>query len=166
VTTPEADNPGVSRWNRLRRTPLALLAAMVMALYLIGDQYPFSNYPMYANFGEQALVFFLSDGEGEPYAMKRVFNKSASDAKKIYKSYLEDACMAADLEENEATLEMKRAAGGKVLTQLLTEHKRKDFAEETSRSPVLQARLRRVWLDESDAFHDEVILLAEESLAP
>lgn len=151
------------RWERVRNAPLALLAAMVAVLYLIGDEYPFSNYPMYSNFDEEALVFFIADENGNPLQMRDLFDKSASDAKKIYKSHLERLCREAGVDAEDAPAALSEAAGRKVLEQLLGEHRRPDFSSVTAGVNVLQARLRRVWLEDG-VFHDEFTLLAEEPL--
>ena len=157
---PEKEN----LWQRIRRAPLALMVAMVVGLYLIGDEYPFSNYPMYSNFDEEALVFFLSDENGTPLKMREVFDKSASDAKKIYKNHLQRLAKDANIaDDQEPPLTMMQEAGRKVLDQFLTEHKRPDFAEQMAAHPALQAHLRRVWLENGE-FHDQFTLLAEEPL--
>lgn len=157
------DSSQSSRWERIRRLPLALMITMVCVLYLIGDEYPFSNYPMYSNFDEEALVFFISDANGTPLKMRKVFDKSSSDAKKIYKTHLRRLSMDAGIQMKDAPLELRRAAGRTVLDQFLKEHKRADFMEHTAGVTALQAQLRRVWLEDGD-FHDEFTLLAEEPL--
>jgi hypothetical protein len=153
-----------SLWQRIRSVPLALMVAMVVGLYLIGDEYPFSNYPMYSNFDEEALIFFISDENGTPLEMREVFDKSASDAKKIYKNHLQRLAKDADIaDDQEPPLTMMQEAGRKVLDQFLTEHKRPDFTEQMAAHSALQAHLRRVWLEDGK-FHDEFTLLAEEPM--
>lgn len=157
------DSPSI--WKRIRNAPLSLMTFMVVVLYLVGDEYPFSNYPMYSNFDEEALVFFISDENGSPFKMRDIFDKSSSDAKKIYKSHLKKLCKESEIKMDEAPLALKQAAGKKVLDQFLREHKRSDFAEQTAGCAALQAQLRRVWLEHGD-FHDEFTVLAEEPLQP
>ncbi|MCB1098334.1 MAG: hypothetical protein KDN22_22365 [Verrucomicrobiae bacterium] len=153
-----------SLWQRIRHAPLALMVAMVVGLYLIGDEYPFSNYPMYSNFDEEALVFFISDENGIPLKMRDVFDKSSSDAKKIYKNHLRRLAKDAKIpDDQEPSLTLKQAAGRSVLDQFLTQHKRPDFADQLADHTALQAHLRRVWLEDGK-FHDEFTLLAEEPL--
>ncbi|MGK0185998.1 MAG: hypothetical protein ACI9R3_001781 [Verrucomicrobiales bacterium] len=153
----------MSLWKRICGAPLALMATMVIVLYVIGDEYPFSNYPMYSNFDEEALIFFISDENDIPLNMRDVFDKSSSDAKKIYKTHLNRLSKTQGIKMKDASVELQRAAGRAVLDQLLKEHKRDDFAKETDGCTELRAQLRKVWLEDGD-FHDEFTVLAKEPL--
>jgi len=145
------------------RRPLLSLALIVAALAVIGDEFPFSNFPMYANFDEEAQVLFITDENGTPFAMKRLFKRSPSSAKKIYKAYLEDACAASGIRAADAGAEEQGRAAEKVLDKLLTQHKRDKFDEATAGARSLQLRLRRIRL-RGDVFEDTSVVLAEAPL--
>jgi len=49
-----------------------------------GEYYPFSNFPMYASFGPDTYLVFVTDLENQPIAIGPTFGISASDLKKAY----------------------------------------------------------------------------------
>ena len=99
----------------------------------------------------------------QPLKMRRVFNKSSSDAKKIYKTHLGELCEASGDDVNDAPLALMQQAGARVLAQLMQEHKRPDFAERTSGVAKLKAQLHRVRLVDGE-FEDKIYPLAEKTL--
>jgi len=145
------------------RRPLLSLAIVVTALFFIADEFPFSNFPMYSNFDGEAQVLFVTDENGTPFAMKRLFNRSASSAKKIYKTYLEDACEQSGIDVKDARPEDQKRAAEKVMAQLFAQHKRKKFEELTAGAKSLQLRLHRIRLQGND-FMDTSVVLAESPL--
>ncbi|MGI8604106.1 MAG: hypothetical protein ACR2OZ_14100 [Verrucomicrobiales bacterium] len=72
----------------LRRLPLKFTMLMVVVLYLAGEEYPFSPFPMYGDFAERAFYVYVSDAEGRPIATQKVFGQRASDVKKTFETHL------------------------------------------------------------------------------
>ena len=72
-------------WHRL---PFRHLTVLVIALLVIKEQFPFSNFPMYSNFDSEADVVYIANQNGDPLAMDEVFRSGSSTAKKAYKKEL------------------------------------------------------------------------------
>lgn len=95
------------------------MVALVVALMIIGEHFPFSNFPMYSNFGTDADVMFVTDQNNEPVYMKPLFNTSSSSAKKRYKKELSTICKKGGHDISEATTEERNEAGSNVLKSLM-----------------------------------------------
>ena len=52
------------------RPPFPAMLLLVLALYLIREEFPFSNFPMYSNISEEADVTFVTDQNNQPLPMK------------------------------------------------------------------------------------------------
>jgi hypothetical protein len=70
-----------------------------------GEWYPFSNFPMYSTFEDTAYYVRVTDLQDKPLAFVPVFNKNASEVKKLYNGYLND--------EVDRLKKQARDAGGK-----------------------------------------------------
>lgn len=51
---------------------------------LIGENYPFSNYPMYATFSDATYMVYITDQDGKPIPVFDTFGMRTSILKKIY----------------------------------------------------------------------------------
>lgn len=99
--------------------PFRHMTVLVIALYLIGDQFPFSNFPMYSNFDNEADVFFVTDQKDQPLPMEGVFKTGSSSAKKRFKKELGKICNPKGRDTKQSTLEERHAAGEIILGTLV-----------------------------------------------
>lgn len=70
----------------LWRIPFRLCLLVTLALHLIEEEYPFSNFPMYSNFHNDAIVVWIGDQDGDPIATSHYFGLRCAAIKKILKA--------------------------------------------------------------------------------
>ena len=92
---------------------------LVLSLYFIKEEFPFSNFPMYSNVSEEADVTFITDQNDYPLPMKALFNTSSGSSKKMYKKELGTLTNASGRDSDHATSEERAQAGRAVLDSLL-----------------------------------------------
>lgn len=92
---------------------------LVLSLYLIKEEFPFSNFPMYSNVSEEADVTFITDQNNNPLPMKALFKTSSGSSKKMYKKELGTLTNASGRDSDHATSEERAQAGRAVLDSLL-----------------------------------------------
>jgi hypothetical protein len=103
-------------WSRL---PFPAMTVLVVALYIIQDEFPFSNFPMYSNLSEEADVAFITDQNDKPIAMKALFKTSSGTSKKMYKTELGTLTQKSGRDSEDATPEERAQAGKAVLDSLV-----------------------------------------------
>lgn len=108
--------PLMTLWSRI---PFRAMLVLVLALYLIREQFPFSNFPMYSNISEEADVTFVTDQNDKPIAMKGLFKTSSGTSKKMYKKELGIITSQTGRDSEQATAEERAQAGKAVLDMLL-----------------------------------------------
>lgn len=108
--------PLMTLWSRI---PFPAMLVLVLALYLIREQFPFSNFPMYSNISEEADVTFVTDQNDKPLAMKALFKTSSGTSKKMYKKELGSITSQTGRDSEEATAEERARAGKAVLDMLM-----------------------------------------------
>lgn len=104
-----------SVWHRI---PFPAMTLLVLALYLIKEEFPFSNFPMYSRISEEADVVFVTDQKNEPLPMKALFKTSSATSKKMYKKELAEITNPLGRDSELATAEERRRAGAEVLALL------------------------------------------------
>ncbi len=77
---------------------LALCFALAFVLVAIGDQYPFSPFPMYAKLEPEADVLYVADELGQPLPMAKLFNVGSAQGKKRFEKELLDVAKTRDYE--------------------------------------------------------------------
>lgn len=103
----------------LWRLPFKRVAALTLMLHLVGEFYPFSNYPMYSRLDDEAdLVYVRRIADGRPVPMLAAYGLNTSRAKKIYQSVVDRQVRARGARRAEATPEEMRAAAAYVLEKL------------------------------------------------
>jgi len=75
----------------LRAAPFRLCFGVVLLLHVIGEEYPFSNFPMYSNFQRDARVIWIGDQNGKPVATSPYFALRVSTLKKIFDTRVTEA---------------------------------------------------------------------------
>jgi hypothetical protein len=103
-------------WSRI---PFPAMLVLVLVLYLIREQFPFSNFPMYSNISEEADVAFVTDQNDRPLAMKDLFKTSSGTSKKMYKKELGTITNPSGRDSEHATPEERAQAGKAVLDILM-----------------------------------------------
>lgn len=103
--------------NCLRQWP-ALIAVTVSCL-IAGENYPFSNFPMYATFGDATYMVYVTDGNGDPVPVFDTFGMRTSVLKKIYHKEAMKAVRSQRLRMNELEPRHLEPAGRLALERLL-----------------------------------------------
>lgn len=102
-------------WERL---PFRYMTLLVILLMVVKEHFPFSNFPMYSNFDNEADVIFVTDQKDQPVPMSKVFRTGSAATKKVYKSELSDLCRPQGRDTEQSLLAERQAAGVVVLKQL------------------------------------------------
>ncbi len=146
-----------------RRIPFPALMLLVLALYLIREQFPFSNFPMYSRISEEADVVFVTDQDDQPLPMKALFKTSSATSKKMYKKELAEITNPLGRDSELATAEERRQAGAEVL-DLLNGRLVQRAVPEGVTALRFQLRVFRAGVDPDEGSPPE--LLAEKALPP
>ena len=99
-------------WEKI---PFRAMTMVVILLYVVKEQFPFSNFPMYSNFDTEADVIFIADQKGDPLPMDEVFRSGSSTAKKAYKKELGKIVTPSKRDSKQSTLAERQQAGTIVL---------------------------------------------------
>jgi hypothetical protein len=91
------------------------MVLLVLALFLIEEQFPFSHFPMYSNIDDNASVVFVADQDGEPVAMRTLFKTSSGTTKKMFNTELKKQVATSGHGSEAATAEELNRAGLAVL---------------------------------------------------
>ena len=100
---------------RTRCKPLLLITA---ACLLIGEQYPFSSFPMYASFGPSTYYLYLADGSGNAVACFPTLGMSSASLKKVFSTEMRKERGRLHLRAKKLTLEQKKVVGDRLLARL------------------------------------------------
>jgi hypothetical protein len=112
-----------------RRVPFRHVLLMTIFLSFWGDddwgqQYPFTNFPMYSHLDKEADVLYVTDQADRPLPFHTLFGTSTSTQKKVFINELEKICNPKGRDTREALPEERRAAGAKLAEKLLPRLKR------------------------------------------
>ncbi len=100
------------------RVPFRHMTAVVIALFLIKEQFPFSSFPMYSNFDTEAEVLFVTDQNDRVLPMLDALGRWSSSAKKAYKKELGKLTAKRKRDAAHANAAERAAAGRIVLDDL------------------------------------------------
>lgn len=103
--------------------------AIAIALQLIGEQFPFSPFPMYSGFSKETTVLYVTDGKDKPLAIKKYFISDASKVKKSYNSALKAICKKNGYDDGDATPADVKAAGQYMIEFLATQARSETMAQ-------------------------------------
>jgi hypothetical protein len=104
----------------LRRIPFREVVASVAVLLFMGENFPFSNFPMYASLSGEATVLFFTDAEDNVMAFHADFATSSDEVRKILRNKRKEAKRAALVGGETATDErIDKQATAALLRQLL-----------------------------------------------
>lgn len=114
-----------SLWQRLAKVPFVSTLAIVLLLQIVGEQFPFSPFPMYSGFSDETTVLYVTDAKDAPLPIKEYFRLSASKVKKAYNTELKRICKAKGYDDGDAKPEDLQAAGQATLAFLKTQTRAK-----------------------------------------
>jgi hypothetical protein len=118
--------------NLWERIPFQHMTVLVVALFVIKEQFPFSNFPMYSNFDSEADVVFIADQNGKALPMDDIFRSGSSTAKKAYKKELGKLTKIDKRDSKQATQPERAKAGAIVLGDWYGNMKRERLPQGTT----------------------------------
>lgn len=86
----------------LGRVPFREVWIAVAVLLAVGEQFPFSNFPMYSSMDDEAFYFEVTNAQGEVLPYATVFRFRASHASKAFRSERKKLQKSEGLSEEEA----------------------------------------------------------------
>ena len=107
-------------WDWLLRTKTKPLLIFTAACLLIAEQYPFSNFPMYASFGSKTYYVYLTDGSDQPVRARELVGMTTPTLKKVYDGETRREAKQLRVPRGRLTAEQKRVVGERILTRLKT----------------------------------------------
>ena len=138
------------------------MTVLVIILFVVKEQFPFSNFPMYSNLDNEADVVFISDQKDAPLSMDTVFRSGSSTAKKAYKKELAKIVNPQKRDSKQATLGERKAAAAIVLGDWHDHMRRERLPAGTT---AIRFYRRTFALTEKGEFADQTPeLLAEKTL--
>lgn len=108
------------------------MTVLVIVLFVVKEQFPFSNFPMYSHLDTEAYVVFIADQKGTPLSMDDVFRSGSSTAKKVYEKEVVKLTKPNKRDSKEATPEERRIAGGIILDDWSAKMKREALPSGTT----------------------------------
>ena len=152
----------VSRLNAFWRwLPFPEMTVLVLALFIIKEQFPFSNFPMYSNINDEADVVYVTNQNDEPLAMKALFKTSSGTAKKSFNTELKKLTNPHGRPSEEAT-PLERAQAGKTLLDMLVSRLEKPVLPQGT--TALRFYRRTFKAGESGVGNKDALKLAEVTL--
>lgn len=109
---------GTADADRPVQRPLLRVGILVVALLLIGEQFPFSYFPMYSSFDPEADYYYVANTDGQPYACVEIFGTSTANVKKMYRARLRELVGKRGAREADATEAERREVGEEMLEYL------------------------------------------------
>lgn len=91
---------------------------LVVALLVIGEQFPFSYFPMYSSFDPVADYYYVTDAAGRPLACVPAFGTSTANVKKMFRARLRVLVAARGGTEADATVDERRRVGEEMIAYL------------------------------------------------
>lgn len=104
----------------IRRTETQPLLLVTAACLLIGERYPFSNFPMYSSFSDSTYYVYLTDAADQPLSTYAAIGVSTATLKKMYESALRAEMRRLRVKRKQVTDEQRQALGERFLAELLS----------------------------------------------
>lgn len=148
-------------WQRFQLRHVLL---MTLLLLIIGEEYPFSNFPMYSGLDDSSDVLFMTDQQDQPLPIHTLFGTSASTQKKVYMSELKKICNAQNRDTDEALPEERKAACDKMLDKLMPRLKQHRWAQYSGKVTTLRIYHKIFTLENGRVATSKPVLIAERPL--
>lgn len=114
---------------KVKSWPFVSVFAIAIALQFIGEQFPFTPFPMYSGFSKETTVLYVTDSKNQPLAIKKYFRLDASKVKKSYNKALTAICKKNGYDDGDATSADVQAAGKYMIGFLPTQARGEDMAK-------------------------------------
>ncbi|MFT5467710.1 MAG: hypothetical protein ACI8UO_002817 [Verrucomicrobiales bacterium] len=124
------------------KLPGFALIVLILGSFVIGENYPFSPFPMYSDPSKQTVFLYLEDEKGDPVGVKTHTNVSSSALSKTYGKYLDRIGEKKDIQPYKLPIEDQAAAGLETLEFL-----RKKARDRGKKGEGLPATLRLIRVD-------------------
>ena len=147
-----------------RRLQIRHVLVVTILLVVIGEQYPFSNFPMYSKVDDESDVLFITDQNDKPLPMHTLFGTSTSTQKKVYMAELKKICNPKKRDTADAKPEEQREAGGKLMEKLFPRLKRDRLASVGEGITTMRVYYKIFTLDGGDIAASKPVLVAERPL--
>ncbi|WP_009961149.1 hypothetical protein [Verrucomicrobium spinosum] len=112
-----------------RKVPFRHVLAATVFLAVVGEQYPFSNFPMYSHLDKEADVLYVTDQTDRVLPMEKLFGTSSSTQKKVFITELKEICNPKGRDTRDALPEERSAAGAKLGEKLFPKLKPHNLAQ-------------------------------------
>ena len=106
-------------WQVTRHCRCAPLLLLTVACLGIGEQFPFSNFPMYSSFGRDTYYVYLADGTGQPLPTIAAAGITTPILKKMYDAELQRELKRLRTQRRRLRVEQKAPVGARVLEALV-----------------------------------------------
>lgn len=133
------------------------VALLTVGLLVVGEQFPFSYFPMYSSFDPMADYYYVARVDGTPLACVPTFGTSTANVKKMYRARLRALTAGRGATEFEATPAERSRVGEEMIEYLRELGRNAGIAV-----PVEPIRLLRVVITRSPT---NEIVRAEEPIA-
>ena len=102
----------------VRRNPLVTFFLVLVACWIIRDNYPFSHFPMYDKFPDHTYYIFVKNGDDEPIAFQKTTGTRTAGFKKPYDKELNAIRKELGKRKRELTAAEREPAGLRALQRL------------------------------------------------
>jgi len=112
-----------------RHVPFRHVLAATALLAFAGEQYPFSDFPMYSHVDKEADVLYVTDQNDRVLPMEKLFGTSTSTQKKVFITELKDIVNPKKRDTRDALPDERQEAGAKFADKLFPKLKRHNLAQ-------------------------------------
>lgn len=106
---------------RRRREPPYVFAVVVILCLVLGERYPFTDYPMFADLPNHAWHIYVTDGENRPIRGRPTFGRTVMSMRRLVKTHLEKLTHE---DPTLSALAREQAAGRYLIGRILADRER------------------------------------------
>lgn len=100
------------------RTPITVLLIYCVISLLLGENYPFSHYPMYSNPGADRSYYVVADASGQPIPIVDLTGITCPKVGKMYRKKAEVAGKPMGINSSSLPPELQQKVGEEIFAQL------------------------------------------------
>lgn len=112
-----------------QKVPFRHVLAATLFLFVVKEQYPFSDFPMYSHMDNESDVLYITDQTDRVLPMEKLFGTGASTQKKEFISELKAICNPKKRDTRDALPEERSQAGAELMKELFPRLKRHNLAK-------------------------------------
>lgn len=109
-------NKGVKKFKGFR---VGVFLCIGVACLVVKENYPFSNFPMYSNFGKSTTMLYVTDEQDRPLPLMDNYGMRTSILKKVYQSEIKRLAKEAGVDRKKLSDELKAEAADITLERVL-----------------------------------------------